>query len=128
LNRALGTLDGAAVEELDEQPRAVRVHRAGQLLVDGHDRGQVAADRVRRQQAGVVDRGCLDDDQPGAAAGACLVVGDQVVGRKVVVDQARLVRRRDDPVRELHRADVQRREERVQHLRDARSSRPAGTR
>ena len=33
------------------------------------------------------------------AAGPGLVVGDEVVGREVVVDERRLVRRRDDPVR-----------------------------
>ena len=53
----------AAVEELHDDLRAVRVHGVGQPPEDRHDLGQVAADRVRRQQPGVVGRRRLDADQ-----------------------------------------------------------------
>ena len=116
-SRARGRGDhlAAAVEELHEQARVVLVDGPGQAPVCGHDLREISAQRVRGQQAGVVDRGSLDDDQPGAAAGACLVVGDQLVGGQVVVDEAGLVRGRDDPVGDRDAADCQRREQAVEH-------------
>ena len=66
----------------------------------------------------------LEDDQPGAPPGPGLVVGDEAVGREALVDEGRLVRRRDDPVRELDRADAKRAEERLEQ-RSA-SSAPSG--
>ena len=57
------------------------------------------------------DRRRLEHDQSGAAARARLVVGDEVVGRQVVVDERRLVRGRDDPVLELDRAERKRAEQ-----------------
>ena len=101
-----GDLLPPAVEELHEQLRPVRVQRAGELLVAVDDGREEAAERVRGQQAAGVDRGGLDEDPAHAAAGAGLVVGDQVRGREVVVDQARLVRGRDDAVGQRHRAEV----------------------
>jgi hypothetical protein len=47
----------------------------------------------------------------GAAHGPGLVVGHEVVGRKVVADQRRLVRGRDDPVLQLSRPQRQRGEQ-----------------
>ena len=56
-------------------------------------------------------RGGLEDDEPHAAPRAGLVVGDEVLSRKALVDEGRLVGRRDDPIRELDRAYAQRAEE-----------------
>ena len=39
-------------------------------------------------------------------AGTSLVIGDEVLGRKMLLDERRLVGRRDDPVRKLDRADA----------------------
>jgi hypothetical protein len=83
----------SAVEELADQPRPVLLHGGAHPLPHGHDLGQVAADGVRGQEARGVDGRRLDDDQPRAACRAGAVVGDQVVGRQVVVDERRLVRR-----------------------------------
>ena len=116
-SRARGRGDhlAPAVEELHEQARVVLVNGLGQAPVCGHDLREISTQRVRGQQAGVVDRGGLDDDQPGAAAGARPVVGDQLVGGQVVVDEAGLVRGRDDPVWDRDAADCQRREQAVEH-------------
>ena len=81
----------------------------------GHDLGQVAADGVRRQEARGVDGRRLDDDQPRAAGGPGAVVGDQVVGRQMVMHERRLVRRRDDAVLDRDRPELERGEEAVQH-------------
>ncbi len=101
----------AAVEELDEQLRPVLVQRAGELFVAVDDRWQEAAERVRGQQAARVYGGRLDEDRADAPASPRRVVGDQVGRRQVVVDQAGLVRGRDDPARQPHRAEVDWREE-----------------
>jgi hypothetical protein len=103
------------VEKLAEEARAMLLDGVGEAREDGHDLGQVAADRMCREQAGRVAGGGLDDDQPGSAGRPCLVVGDQVVGRQVVVHQARLVRRRDDPVGNRDRPQRERREEGLEH-------------
>jgi hypothetical protein len=58
-----------------------------------------------------VDGGGLEDDHPGPAAGARLVVGDEVVRRQVLGDEVGLVRGRDDPVGQRDRADRERREQ-----------------
>ena len=60
----------------------------------------------------------LEHDQPGAAARARLVVGDEVVRRQVVLDERRLVRRRDDAARQLDRPEPQR----LKEARRARSN------
>ena len=101
----------AAVQELHEQARPVRLHGLGDTPVARGDLGQEAAERVRREQPGRVHRCRLEHDQAGAAARAGLVVGDEVVGRQVVVDERRLVRRRDDPVLQLDRAERERAEQ-----------------
>ena len=123
--RGLGTADGAsagargggadllaaAVQQLDEQARPVRLHGRGDTPVARGDLGQKAAERVRCEQPGRVHRRRLEHDQAGAAARAGLVVGDEVVGRQVVVDERRLVRGRDDPVLQLDRAERERAEQ-----------------
>ena len=58
----------------------------------------------------------LEDDEPHAAPRASLVVGDEVFGRKALVDESRLVGRRDDPVRKLDRSYAQRAEKRFEQL------------
>ena len=50
-------------------------------------------------------RGGLEEHRPDAAAGPGLLVGDEIVRRHVVVHEARLVRRRHDPVAQLHRPE-----------------------
>ena len=89
----------AAVEELDEQPRPVLVHRAGEPL--GSRRRSPAGSR---RACATVSRpdgshgGRLEEDRPDPAARARRVVGDEVGRRQVVVHQPGLVRRRHDPV------------------------------
>ena len=106
--RRRGDLLAPAVEELQEETRAVRADGVAEAAVGRHDLGQVAADRVRRQEARGVHRGRLEEDRPDAAARPGLLVGDEVVGRHVVVHEARLVRRRDDAVAQLDRAELDR--------------------
>ena len=55
-----------------------------------------------------MDGSRLEHDQADSAPGAGLVVGDEVLRGEVFVDERRLVGGRDDPIRELHRADLQR--------------------
>ena len=119
LKRWLGTAEGAtagarggsvdllaaAVEELHEEPRAVVVHRVGQRASRRRSPG-VARDRVRGQQAARVHRRGLDADRAGTAGGARRVVGHEVVGRQAVVDEPRLVGRRDDAVGERDRPEA----------------------
>ncbi len=100
-----------AVEELDEQPRAVRLHGRRDPLVAGHDLLAIAGQRVPGQAARRMHGGGLDHDHPGAAARAGLVVGDHVRGREVAGDERGLVGRGDDPVAQLHGAERQRAEE-----------------
>ena len=99
------------MEQLDEEPRPVRLHRRRDTPVAVDDLGQVAAERVRGEQPGRVYRRRLQHDQSGAAPRPRLVVGDEVVGRQVVVDERRLVRGRDDPVLQLDRAERERAEQ-----------------
>lgn len=96
----------AAVEELDEEPRPARLDRLGDPPVAGDDLVGIAGERPRRQTTGPVDGSRLEDDEADPAAGARLVVGGEVVGRQVVVHEHRLVRREDDPVRKLDRAEA----------------------
>jgi hypothetical protein len=99
------------VEELDEEARAVRSDGLGDAGELRDDLLRVAGEGVRREQSRRVDGGRLEDDQPGSAAGARLVVGDEVVGGEMIVDERRLVRGRDDAVGELDRPDAERAEE-----------------
>jgi hypothetical protein len=95
----------AAVQELDEEPRAVRLHRSGHTPVACDDRGEVAAEGVRGQEPGRVHRCRFEHDKADAAASPRLVVGDELISRHVVVDERRLVRGRDDPVPQLDWAE-----------------------
>ena len=103
------------MEELADQACVVLVDRRGQPPVGGHDRGQVAAQRVGGEQAGRVDGSGLDDDQANAPSRPGAVIGDQVVGGEMVVYQRRLVRRRDDPVSDRHGPERKRGEQSVEH-------------
>ena len=107
LARRTGDLLPTAVKELDEQTRAVPLNGLGDAREAGERFLPVAGERVRRRAGpdGSTAVG-LEDDQPRAAASASLVVGDEVLGRKVLVDERRLVGRRDDPVLKLDRADA----------------------
>ena len=69
----------AAMRELAEDLRAVRVHACGELAVEGHDRRVPGADEAARHLSGRMHRLALEDDQPGAAARARLVIGDMIV-------------------------------------------------
>src|SRR5207245_208691 len=69
-------------------------------------------DRVGGQQPGRVDRGRLQEDCAGSPAGPRLVVGNEVIGWEVVVNETGLVRGRDDPIAHLDRAKADRREQR----------------
>jgi hypothetical protein len=93
------------VEELHEEMCSMRPHGSRDPSVAFHDLGEISAERVCGQQPAGVDRRRLEHDQADAAAGTRLVVGDEVVVRQVVVDERRLMRRRDDPVRKLDRPD-----------------------
>ena len=114
----------AAVEELDEKPRSVRPHGLGDAGEPGGRLFPVAREGVRSQEPGRVDGRRLEDDQPDAAPSPRLVVGDEVVGRKVVVDERRLVGGRDDPVPQPDRPDQERAEELVKHARARPARRP----
>ena len=92
----------AAVEQLDEQAGAVRADRVAE------PRGRRARSPGKKppivcavSRPRGVDGGGLEEDRADAAAGPRLVVGEQVVGGQVVVDQAGLVRGRDDAVAQL---------------------------
>ena len=124
--RGAGDLLPSAVEELREEPRPVRVHGVGDARQRRHDLLPVPGERMRSQQPGRVHGRCLEDDQPGASARAGLVVGDEVHGRQVLVDEGRLVGRRDDPIRELDRPDAKRAEERFEHAPPPFSVAPSG--
>ncbi len=87
-----------AVEQLHEQLRLVGVERVGEAPVAPGDLRQITPEGVRRQQACRVYGGRLDEDRRGPAGGARGVVGDQRIGRQVVVDERRLMRGRDDPI------------------------------
>jgi hypothetical protein len=87
------------VKELYEETRTVGMHRLCDAGQARHDLLSVAGQGVRCQQARGVDGGRLEDNQPGAAAGPGLVVGDEVIRRNALVDEGRLVRGGDDPVR-----------------------------
>ena len=97
----------AAVEELHEQAPAARVHGVRDARQALDDARVVAGDRVTRQQAARVHGSGLDADQPSAALGPRRVVGDEVVGGQAVLDERRLVGRRDDAIAELDRPDLQ---------------------
>ena len=106
LARRTGDLLPTAVKELHEKTRAVPVNGLGDAREPGNDLLPVAGERVRGEEARRMHGRGLEDDQPRAAASASLVVGDEVLGRKVLVDERRLVGRRDDPVLKLDRADA----------------------
>ena len=101
----------AAVEELDEEPGPVRAHRVDYAPIAGGDLRHVARQRVGGEEAGLVHGGRLEDDHSGAARRARLVVGDELVGGQVVVDESGLVRSRDDPVAQLDGAERKRAQE-----------------
>jgi hypothetical protein len=105
------------VEELHEQAGPMALDRIGHAAEAGDDLGPVAGERVGRQEPGGMHRGPLQHDQADAAARPRLVVGDEVVGRQMIVNERRLVRRRDDPVRQLDGADSQRVEEMLEQRR-----------
>jgi len=109
--RRAGDLLATAVEQLHHQLRAVGMQALAQPAVGGHDLRLKAADGVGRQQAAGVYRGRFQEDRPHPALRSGLVVGKQLVGGKVVVDEARLVRRGDDPVGQPERADIDGREQ-----------------
>jgi len=111
-----------SVEELDEEPRPVRPYRLGDSGEPGGRLLPVAREGMRGQEPGGVDGRGLEDDQADAAPRPRLVVGEEVVGRQVIVDECGLVGGRDDPVPELDGPQEQRAEERVKHVR-ARSAR-----
>jgi hypothetical protein len=67
----------------------VLAQRAGQAFVAGDDSRQEAAERVGPQEPARVDGRGLEEDRPDAAARAGGVVGDEVVRRQVVADEAR---------------------------------------
>jgi len=96
------------VEQLDEQPRTVGLHRLREPPIRRHDLRQEATDRVRREQPGRMDGGRLEEDRAGPAPRTRLVVGEEVVRREMVVDEAGLVRGRNDPVTEFDRPEVDR--------------------
>ena len=77
----------STVEQLQEQARAVRPERVADAAVDRDHGGVEAGDRVRRQETGLVHAGGLDEDRRRAAAGARLLVGQEVVGGHAVVDE-----------------------------------------
>ena len=106
-----------SVEDLDEDPRPVRLHGRSDSAVPVDDLGQVPTERVRGQQAALVDRRRLEDDQPDTASRAGLVIGDEVVRRQVLVDESRLMRSRDDPVRDLDRPESKRAKKAREHAR-----------
>ena len=83
------------------------MHGVGDARQALDDSRVVAGDRVTGQQAARVHGGGLDADQPGAALGPRRVVGDEVVGGQAVLDERRLVGRRDDAIAELDRPDLQ---------------------
>jgi hypothetical protein len=60
-------------------------------------------------------RSRLQHDQPGPAFGPRPVIGDEVVGRQVVAHERRLVRGRDDAVRDLDRPELERGEKVPKH-------------
>ena len=99
------------MEQLDEEPRAVRLHRRCDAPVPLDDLREVAAEGVRGEQARRVHRRRLEHDQPDAAPRPRLVVGDEVVRRQVLVDERGLVRGRDDAVLELDRTERERAEQ-----------------
>jgi hypothetical protein len=84
------------------------------------DLGQVAAERMRSQEPGRMNRRRLEHDQADPPARPSLVVSDEVFCRPVVVDERRLVGGRDDPVRQLDRPELERRED-VFHAMSIRS-------
>jgi hypothetical protein len=110
--RRAAELLAPTVEELDEELCTVAPHRAGDALVAVDDGGQVAAEGVRRQQSGRVDGRGFEEDRADAAGRARGVVGDEVLSGEVVVDERRLMRRRDHAVGERDRANPQRGQQR----------------
>jgi hypothetical protein len=105
----------ATVEQLHEQLRPLAPDRGADAPVPVDHAVEVAADRVWREQPRGRGRDRLHHDQPRAAARPRALVGDEVVRRQVFVDERRLVRGRDDPARQLGRADRQRAEQVVEH-------------
>jgi hypothetical protein len=118
-SRWVGDELAPAVEELDEETRPVCLDGPRDALVAGDDLRLVPCKRVRRQAARLVDGRRFEDDHPGAARGSRLVVGDELLCRQVVVDERRLMRSRDDPVRQLDGPE----RERAQQMRELRHRR-----
>jgi hypothetical protein len=103
------------VEKLNEEARTVRVRGVRHAAKRRDDLVPVAGKRVRRQQAGWVNGGSLEHDQPDSTVCSGLVVCDEIVSRDVVDDEVRLVCRGDDPVRQLGRPEFERAEETLKH-------------
>lgn len=104
-----------AVKQLHEPLRPVGLHFRRQSLIAADDAREIAAERVRREQSRGVHRRGLEEDRAHAAAGARLVVGDEIVHRQVVVHQRRLMRRRDHAVAQVHRPEPDRAEQLAAH-------------
>ena len=107
-----GDLLPPAVEELDEQPRPVR---RGPCRRAAGSRGRSPAGSRRCVCDVSRPVGCTAVASrkiaPTPPRGARLLVGDQVLGRHVLVHEARLVRRRDDPVAQRDGPERDRREQ-----------------
>ena len=109
--RRPGDLLATAVEQLHEETSAVRLYGLADPSVGGGHLGEVSRQLVRGEDSRWMGCGRLEDDQPGASARPGLVVGDEVVGGQVVVDERGLVRGRHDPVLQLDRPEPQRAEQ-----------------
>ena len=111
---------------VDERPQPGMEELAGQLtavpvdrLRDGRESddllvGPEAREVDLRVERGLVDDRPADDDQPAAALGALLVVGDGLVGEDALVGichPGRAGRREDDPVGNRRIPDLPLREE-----------------
>ena len=98
------------VEQLPEDLAAVLVHRLGQPPIARHARLR-RHQHVRGVFRGLVDAGGLHDDEPGAALGARLVIGDQRIVRHAAGDQRGVVAGRENAVLDLQSADADGREQ-----------------
>ena len=100
---------GRQVRQLDEHPRAVRVHPLGELPVARHDRVVEVRQEVHlRGAAGGMDRRRPRDAQRDAALRLPDVVGDLLIADQAVRVVGRRVTGADDAVPERERPDVDR--------------------
>ena len=100
------------MEELGEKLGAMALHGGGDPPVTAGDLIQIAAERMRGQQARRRDRYRFHHNQPSPAARSRFLVGDEVLGGQVVFDQGGLMRGRDDPAGQFCWADPERAEQR----------------